>query len=236
MSFFYVAKYIEMKFGFKRKICMGFLFCLFIIGFLFCLNPQVTRENFLETLQEDSLERVHTQKNNNSCPDLLIRSGNELKLFNTKEPPHETNPRTFQNLDRYLEYLDYQRREEGVRCPVLFLQEESNTQGETVYRMRPSPVELQPGIPVQVMDSSDDRKPFNQGQFQGFDAHGQQVGQYTTLDCIHDSTTKAKVSDNPMDPNWGGVSFSQAAVDSGKYAGSEVGKPTMNPKVFEIFK
>ena len=227
-----------MKFGIKRKICMGFLLCLFFVGFVFCLNPQVTRENFLETLREDSLERVNTPKNK-SCPDLLIRSGNELKLFNTKEPRNETNPKTFQNLDQYLEYLDYQRKEEGVRCPVLFLQEESNTQGETVYRMRPSPVELQPGIPVQpveVMDSSDDRKPFNQGDFQGFDAHGQQVGQYTTIDSIHDSTMNAHISDNPMDPNWGGIRFSQASVDSGKYAGSEVGKPTMNPKVFEIFK
>lgn len=226
-----------MKFGMQRKICLGILLCIFAIGFAFCLNPQVTRANFLEAFGEESLERVHTEKN--SCPDLLIRSGNELKLWNTKEPESETNPKTFPNLDRYLEYLDYQRREEGVRCPVLFLQEESNTQGETVYRMRPSPVELQPGIPVQpveVMDSSDDNKPFNQGHFQGFDAHGQQVGQYTTLDSIHDSTMHAKISDNPMDPNWGGVSFSQASVDSGKYAGSEVGKPTMNPKVFEIFK
>ena len=226
-----------MKFGLKRKICVGFLLCLFFIGFVFCLNPHVTRENFVETLQEDSLERVRTSKN--KCPDLLIRSGNELKLYNTKEPRNETNPKVFQNLDRYLEYLEYQRKKEGIRCPVLFLQEESNTQGETVYRMRPSPVQLQPGIPVQpveVMDSSDDRKPFNQGHFQGFDAHGQQVGQYTKLDSIHDSTMNAKISDNPMDPNWGGVSFSQASVDSGKYAGSEVGKPTMNPKVIEIYK
>jgi len=226
-----------MQFGIKRKIFIFILLCIFVIGFVFCLNPQVTRENFLETLQEDSLERVHMQKN--SCPDLLIRTGNELKLYNTKEPRNETNPKTFQNLDRYLQYLDYQRREEGVRCPVLFLQEESNTQGETVYRMRPSPVQLQPGIPVQpveVMDSSNDRKPFNQGHFQGFDAHGQQIGQYSEIDSIHDSTMNAKISDNPMDPNWGGVSFSQCSVDSGKYQGSEVGKSTMTPKVIEIYK
>ena len=227
-----------MKFaGLKRNLFIVFLLGLFIIGFVFCLNPLVTREHFLETLQEDSLERVHTQ--NKNCPDLLIRSGNELKLFNTKEPRSETNPKTFQNLDKYLNYLDYQRREEGFRCPVLFLQEESNTQGETVYRMRPSPVQMQPGAtvqPVEVMDSSDDNKPFNQGHFQGFDAHGQQVGQYTKLDSIHDSTMKVEISDNPMDPNWGGVSFSQKSVDSGKYAGSEVSRPTMIPKVMEIYK
>ena len=226
-----------MKFGIKRKIFVIFLLCIFAIGFIFCLNPLVTRENFLETLKEESLERVHTK--NNSCPDLLIRSGNELNLFNTKEPRDENNPRTFQNLDKYLEYLDYQRREEGIRCPVLFLQEESNTQGETVYRMRPSPVQMQPGIPtqpVEVMDSSNDRKPYNIGDFQGFDAHGQQIGQYTKIDAIHDSTMKDKLSDNPMDPNWGGVMFSQTSVDSGKYAGSEVSKPTMHPKVIEIYK
>jgi hypothetical protein len=30
------------------------------------------------------------------------------------------------------------------------------------------------------------------------------------------------MSDNPMDPNWGGVEFSQAVVESGKYVENNV--------------
>jgi hypothetical protein len=43
------------------------------------------------------------------------------------------------------------------------------------------------------------------------------VGKITNVDNIGLSTEKAKISDNPMDPNWGGVLYTQKAVDSGKY-------------------
>ena len=63
-----------------------------------------------------------------------------------------------------------------------------------------------------------------------------QITKVTELEKIHDSTEKAKVSDNPMDTNWGGVLFSQQAVESGKYVNREVGKPRMVPKVMELYK
>jgi hypothetical protein len=53
------------------------------------------------------------------------------------------------------------------------------------------------------------------------------VGQYSVLDKIHDSTgAEASLSDNPMDPNWGGVVYTQQQVDKGKYADNEVMVPT----------
>ena len=39
-----------------------------------------------------------------------------------------------------------------------------------------------------------------------------------------------------MDPNWGGVIFSRKTVESGKYDDRIVGKPTMVPKVMELYK
>ena len=105
--------------------------------------------------------------------------------------------------------------------------------------MRPSPTSMEAGAPIQpveIADGSRDRPPFNENLFAGFDPHGYNIGQYSELDAIHDSTANAKVSDNPMDSNWGGIYFSQAAVDSGKYANREVGKQTMIPKVLEIYK
>jgi hypothetical protein len=211
-----------------------FLVAVFIAGIAFCLHPSTSYEGMNNMLQEETLEQVH----GNSCPDLLIRSNQGLELYNTKQPKGPDNPLIFPDLDKYTAYLQEQRAK-NVRCPVLFLQEENNAQGKTVYRMRPGPNNLNAGAPiapVEVTDASRDRKPYNKGNFAGFDPYGQHIGEYTELDQIHDSTQKAKVSDNPMDSNWGGVLFSQQSVDSGKYADREVGKPSMTPKVLEIYK
>jgi hypothetical protein len=233
------------KNGIWRKVILFFLLFVFLSGIAFCLNPYITRQNIVETLQQESLERVMDTSSANAsavttaedhCPDILIRSGNVLHLFNSKLPQSETNPIVFENIDAYLQYADVQRREQGSTCPVLYLQEENNTQGETVFRARSSPTQLDPGNPVKVLDASQERKPFNEGGYQGFDAHGQQIGEYTQLDSIHDSTNNLIISENPMDPNWGGVLFSQSAIDSGKYESNEVGKQYMMPKVIEIYK
>lgn len=218
----------------ERKIFVIFLLIIFFIGILFCLNPNVNRENLTTILNQETLEQVKA----NSCPDVLINYGNEIHLLDRQKPRDSLNPIIFKNLEEYKTYI-VKQRENGIYCPILYLQEENNTQGQTVYRMRPSPDNLLPAvntIPVNILDSSRDNPPYNKGMFSGFDPHGQHVGEYTELDKIHDSTKKALTSDNPMDTNWGGVYFSQAAVDSGKYAGREVGKPKLVPKVMEIYK
>ena len=43
----------------------------------------------------------------------------------------------------------------------------------------------------------------------------QYIGVETPLDNMFHE--KDKISDNPMDKNWGGVGYSQEMVDSGKY-------------------
>uniref|UniRef100_A0A6C0CN17 Uncharacterized protein n=1 Tax=viral metagenome TaxID=1070528 RepID=A0A6C0CN17_9ZZZZ len=219
---------------FETKLWVIMLLIIFVLGIFVCLHPMFTREQMINMMNGEHLEKVDTP----ACPNMLIKSGSTLTLFNTRMPRSETNPLYFDNLDAYLEYIQKQRVQ-GIRCPVLFLQEENNTQGQTVYRMRPSMNNLNPGVPiepVEVADGSRDRPPYNKNQFAGFDSHGQHVGQYTELDQIHDSTKSSKISDNPMDPNWGGVTFSRKVVESGKYDDRIVGKPTMVPKVMELYK
>ena len=186
-------------------------------------------------------------QSNSSCPDMLVKRGNVLMLYNSKKPTDSTNPIPFFNLDEYINYLEVQRQN-GNDCPVLFLQEETNAQGENIYRMRPSPFDLQGGLPstpnvteedikkmqnaMEVLDASRDNLPFNKNQYAGFDPQGQHVGEYTKLDAIHDSTASKRISDNPMDGNWAGTTYTQQMVDSGKYEGNEITKPTLfNPKV-----
>jgi len=82
------------------------------------------------------------------CPNVLIRRGNILLLINTHRPPEDgTNPIIFNHLDDYIHYVKIQHETNNNYCPVLFLQEESNAQGQNVYRVRPGPFDQHGGAP-----------------------------------------------------------------------------------------
>lgn len=176
------------------------------------------------------------------CPNVLIRNGNMLLLYNTTDT-HDELPLQFNNLDEYIQYVQDQRKK-GINCPILFLQQENDVQGKDVYRSRPNPFEQQGGVePVTVsvprnvitgsvplsfppamplIDANRSNKPFNENNYPGFDPYGLQQGKFSQLDEVHVATQKQSVSDNPMDPNWGGVSYSQSEVESGKYIDNNV--------------
>ena len=81
------------------------------------------------------------------CPNLLIQKGSRFYLYNSKlaQVPG-VNPIEFDNLEDYTEFLDWQRSQ-NVRCPVLYLQETYDAQGNRVYKARPSVSEPQAGLP-----------------------------------------------------------------------------------------
>jgi hypothetical protein len=86
-------------------------------------------------------------------------------------------------------------------------------------------VNLDKNSPVKIMDASREQAPYNAGNYAGFDSHGLYQGTYTEIDKIHDSTAANGMSDNPLDPNWGGVLYTQQMVDSGKYDENTITKP-----------
>ena len=214
-----------------RILILIFLILTFLLGLYVTVFHKVSfekKEGF--SSQKEGMET-------SSCPDMLVKKGNVLLLYNSNEPTRPENPIPFFNLDEYINYLEVQK-EKGYDCPVLYLQEETNAQGEDVYRVRPSPFDLQGGLPAQsniseetlkkakkVMDASRDNSTYNVNHYAGFDAHGQHVGEYTDLDALHDSTKMKKISDNPMDSNWAGTTYTQQMVDSGKYEKREITKP-----------
>jgi|TARA_Y100000389_G_C17462648_1_gene523000 hypothetical protein len=175
-------------------------------------------------------EKMTNKKDNNTCPDLLIQKGNTILLYNTNQKLEDgINPLPFYNLDEYINYLEIQKQK-GIVCPVLYLQQETTTQGDEVYRMRPSPLELEPG--VQTMPAAKIPIHNSSNIYPGFDSHGQNQGIHTILDEIHDSTSNPNISDNPMDYNWGGNQYTKKVVESGKYKENEVTRPSLfNPKV-----
>ena len=226
-----------------------FLLMTFTSGIYFC----ATHVNTIDIYENFDPKKDLQGPTTIDCPDLLIKSGNSLLLFNSRLPQIPgTNPLPFFNLDEYINYLENQKKI-GVHCPVLFVQEENNTQGQSVFRVRPDVFDPQGGLPttaqqpgsqtpfgipfsktqqspadspIQVIDSSDDNPKWNQNQTQGFDPTGFHVGEYTTLDALHNSTYKGQnISDNPMDANWGGVLYTKKSVDSGKFKDNEVAPP-----------
>lgn len=202
--------------------CMeGLLSCQTQEGFGFHSND--TQQNDVSSNQSSPKEDISS-----NCYDLLIRKGNQILMYNTKEKANDkTNPMVFFTLNEYENYLDAQKKK-GIQCPILFLQQEVGTQGDNIYRIRPNPFDTTNTLPltssimlpVNVSDPIQTKK--NNNSYASFDPMGLYMGKITDVDLIHQSTQNQMISDNPMDPNWGGVLYTQQQIDSGKYDGNIV--------------
>jgi hypothetical protein len=183
------------------------------------------------SMKSDSLEEGMKDNNDGDnktvCGSALIKRGGKLLLFIDPKDPDEI-PIEFESLDDYINYLEEQKAK-GIECPVLFMQQENDTQGNDVYRIRPSPINQQGGMqPIDVAPIKDANRlnyPYNSNQYPGFDPLGLQIGVYNELDQIHDSTGTIPISDSPMDPNWGGAEHTRNIVEGGKYSDNVVEKP-----------
>jgi hypothetical protein len=225
------------------------LFLIFLI-FTFFLGLYVYVSGGLTIMKEGMTEEDSNDNiDNKECPDMLINKGDSLLLLNSKDPNDPGIP--FFNLEEYINYLEIQRKK-GINCPILYLQKEINTQGNEVYRIRPSLFDQEGGLPIhqttqtdpnkplEVLDATRDNPPYNKGTYSGFDPLGLHVGTFTELDKIHYSTEiGTKTSDNPMDPNWGGVLYTEQSILSGKYDDYNITKPnyptpkgTINPNLY----
>jgi len=118
---------------------MTLLTYLFILVFLIGL--------FFYSKGSDSEGFTNSDPKGPRCPDLLIQKGSRFYLYNSKlaQVPG-VNPIEFENLEDYTEFLDWQRSQ-NIRCPVLYLQESYDAQGNRVYKSRPSVSEPQAGLP-----------------------------------------------------------------------------------------
>jgi hypothetical protein len=183
------------------------------------------------------------------CPNLLIQKGSRFYLYNSKlAKVPGVNPVEFDNLEDYTEFLDWQRSQ-GIRCPVLYLQETYNAQGNPVYKVRPSVSEPQAGLPPSIASSSggiinesslDDLgppaypnptllvdatrndPPYNKQSYPAFDESSYYTGTTTPLDMMNVKQSKKKITPNPMDDNRGGSSYTQSLIDKGYYSQNKV--------------
>ncbi len=204
--------------------CMeGLLSCQKYEGF----GEEMPKKEGLEN-DESAADKSSPKDSSKNCYDLLIRKGNQILMYNTKEKASDkTNPVVFSTLSEYQKYLDTQKKM-GIRCPILYLQQENGAQGDTVYRVENNPFDTGNTLPLtsSIMLPVNLNPPIktnkNDDLYAPFDPMGLYVGKITDIDLIHQSTQHDAISDNPMDPNWGGVLYTQSQVDSGKYDGNIV--------------
>jgi hypothetical protein len=184
-------------------------------------------------------ENFTNNTNEIRCPNMLIQKDSKFYLYNSKiAKVPGVNPIEFENLEDYTEFLDWQHSQ-GIRCPVLFLQQTFDAQGNPVYKVRPSVSEQQGGLPPSyplapnptlLVDATRNDPPFNKNSMPSYDQTDFYVGTTTPLDMMNNNQNSvqdenmlyAGPSPNPMDTNWGGADYTQSLVDKGYYAGNEV--------------
>lgn len=171
---------------------------LFLLGLIFCMS--YNSKDFQEGFDAGN------------CPNLLVQNGSEIHLVNTnKAEVPGVNPIIFKNLEEYVEYMEWMKAN-NINCPVLYLKQTYNTQGQRGYRILPDPLNPQAGLPSNVeggvaiepvtklLNADRDDPPYNSNNYPGFDPQNQYSGLFTPIDQIE--CTKTQGQDNAMCANW----------------------------------
>jgi len=206
-----------------------FLLVIFLSGMYFYAkysNPEI-----LETLQNNTKPR---------CPNLLIQFGCKFYLYNSniKKVPG-VNPIEFNNLEDYTDFLKWQSTV-GIKCPVLYVQNTYDAQGNRVYKIRPSVTEPQCGLPPSVSNNSNTNSVNNTNTLSSAlmktmpdimksdddDKKKNDLKQFNNIQYPDYLAPKVPVfnthDDDPMNHNWGGKAHTEKSVSEGKYADREV--------------
>ena len=117
-----------------KLLFLLFLIIVFLVGLyvtMFYGMPTKGRCNKKEGFEGNAQKKDNVSQ----CPDLLVKKGNALMLYNTTKPIIEgENPIPFFNLDEYINYLEIQKKH-GIICPVLFLQEEISINNKATWNI-----------------------------------------------------------------------------------------------------
>jgi len=164
---------------------------------------------------------------------MLVQKGSSFYLYNSNlaEVPG-VNPIEFANLEDYVEFLDWQRSQ-GIRCPVLYLQESYDAQGNSSYKVRPSVTEQQGGLPPNppvypsaTLSTNTNITANNpQNNINSYPAYNQPTQLIDTpapVNMPNVSPDGQLISPDAMDANWGGARYTQSLVNQGYYSGNNV--------------
>lgn len=226
-------------------VIVAFVVFTAITGLLFCIlkRPELKSAGAFEPfadLEIQTPDSLVTDSISYKCPTVLLQHGTQLMLFRDSYLIAR-----FSTIDEYVAYMEHQYQNISttkrtdlhgnqipiVPCPVLYLTTETNIQGQSVYRRNPDPA-YKPNKPVdeqtKATQEGDGVRPFNEYTV------GEKGGVAKAPPYITGDAGDPAVSDNAMDPNWGGVIYTQQMVDSGKYDRRTVGKPITGVNMFGL--
>ena len=76
--------------------------------------------------------------------------------------------------------------------------------------------------PTLLVDATRNDPPYNTNSYPAYDQTSYYIGTTTPLDQMNYAQESAKVSPDPMDPNWGGSEYTQSLIDKGSYRENNV--------------
>uniref|UniRef100_A0A6C0EVA4 Uncharacterized protein n=1 Tax=viral metagenome TaxID=1070528 RepID=A0A6C0EVA4_9ZZZZ len=166
-----------MKRSIYKKLLLFFIIFMFIYGIYFMTKPLIEPEPFISA----------------ECPNTMIKDGEKILLYNPKLAKIPgVNPIQLDSLEDYEEYIAWQRANK-LNCPILHLEKVFNTQGESMYEIKPSfATDLATGginhsLPVIrkkscTLDATLDDPPYNMGQYPAYDKDNQDIGRLNAID------------------------------------------------------
>ena len=201
-------------------IYLIFVIVFIILGIYFMINfnNNVESNNILEGY-------INSTNKGFKCPDVLIQKGKRFFLYNSKlAKVPGVNPIEFQNLEDYTEFIDWQRSQ-GIRCPILFLQFSYNAQGDPTYKIRPSPTNLQGGLPstpsTYIYPTSNNISISNMPEMPVMPEMPERPE--TINSSIEEERNNGLLySPNAMDDNWGGIEYTENMIKDGNFDGDMV--------------
>jgi hypothetical protein len=204
-----------------------FIIVCFLLGIYFIINfdKRNNTNNILEGFIESS------DKKGFKCPNVLVQKGAQYYLYNSKlDSVPGVNPIQFDNLEDYVEFIDWQRSQ-GIRCPILYLQQSYNAQGQATYKIRPDPLDLQGGLPPAPPTTSSNsstsyytNSPMSSSMTPSMSSSNTTniIDENNVTNITQQEAENMTYSPNAMDVNWGGEQYTESLIEAGVYADNNV--------------
>lgn len=208
---------------------------MFVLGFYYIIyNSNMI--NRINNRKENFENRL-----NYRCPNLLIQKDNDFYLYNSRlANVPGVNPIRFNNLEDYVEFIKWQKSQ-GIKCPILYLQQMYDAQGNPVYKQRKSPCDLMGGLndypanslfyqPFESLPNKDYINQYDANQMLLIQEQNNILtspidgSESDSFDSIYtnNSNNIGGNSADAMSANWGGKDYTRKLVSEGYYDSDKV--------------
>lgn len=209
------------------------IFIMFILGLYYIIYYVSNTKLGLGIKKENFENRL-----NYRCPNLLIQKDSDFYLYNSRlANVPGVNPIRFNNLEEYVEFIEWQKSQ-GIKCPILYLQQMYDAQGNPVYKQRMSPCDLMGGLndypanslfyqPFESLPNKDYMNQYDANQMLLIQEQNNiltsPIDGSDSFDSVYTSNNNVTGSSaDAMSSNWGGKEYTRKLVDEGYYDSDKV--------------